>query len=302
MYGISKIITEKDAILISPKLAGEILQKQKDLEFNGSDITQRQIDDKRVKSYVDDMLNDKWVFTGDTIKLATNGRLLDGQHRLSAILQSGQGQKFVVILCNEEQNFKYMDVGKGRNLADILKISKISYYLKKATIITQIEATLRFAGGTGGTGGGALINPANGLAFYKRNTELVDYITGVMLKKYSKKLHTPNVSRILALFYGTKYQATAEEFIDAIFNDIIEVKGSNIHKLRDKMLYMDAKAKKANTRIDNRQYYKYFIIAIFKTVQLEKFNPNREYDFTIKQLFPERYEFLSNEFKITRGL
>ena len=41
-----------------------------------------------VSAYARDMETDRWLVTGETIKIGRHGELLDGQHRLQAIIQN----------------------------------------------------------------------------------------------------------------------------------------------------------------------------------------------------------------------
>lgn len=43
-----------------------------------------------IASYARDMKSGAWVLNGETVKIASNGQLLDGQHRLNAVVESGQ--------------------------------------------------------------------------------------------------------------------------------------------------------------------------------------------------------------------
>lgn len=67
-------------ITITPEMAQEWLNRN----FNN-----RRIQDHRVSVIANDIKNGKWAITGDTIKLSKNGELIDGQHRLAAIVKAG---------------------------------------------------------------------------------------------------------------------------------------------------------------------------------------------------------------------
>lgn len=67
-----------------------------------------------VTRYATDMRNGRWRLNGETIKLDTDGRLLDGQHRLRAILESGCTTRMAVVRNVDPASFATMDQGVKR--------------------------------------------------------------------------------------------------------------------------------------------------------------------------------------------
>lgn len=57
---------------VSPELASEWLK--------GNDFN-RKLSPTITSRYADEMKNNRWAFTGDSIKFDSDGTLLDGQHR-----------------------------------------------------------------------------------------------------------------------------------------------------------------------------------------------------------------------------
>ena len=52
---------------------------------------------KKVDSYVKDLEDGVWRLNGKTITFDANGRLLGGQHRLHAVVQSGKSLTTLVV-------------------------------------------------------------------------------------------------------------------------------------------------------------------------------------------------------------
>ena len=62
------------------------------LELLKANSTNRELRNHVVEGYVDQMKKGQWrEDTGETIKISKTGRLLDGQHRLNAIVKFGSG-------------------------------------------------------------------------------------------------------------------------------------------------------------------------------------------------------------------
>lgn len=81
----------------------------------------------KVQQFAKDMQANRWGLTGDTIKFGSNGRLLDGQNRLSAAVRSGKPLRTHVVFGIDPNLFARMDIGKPRNAADILHIAGFKY-------------------------------------------------------------------------------------------------------------------------------------------------------------------------------
>ena len=106
-------------IQIDPKTAEEILADRN----KGN----RPPKPNTVQQFAADMENNRWGLTGDTIKFGTDGRLLDGQNRLSAAVRSGKSLRTHVVFGIDPALFGRMDIGKPRNPADILYIAGFRY-------------------------------------------------------------------------------------------------------------------------------------------------------------------------------
>lgn len=93
----------------------------------------RKIDRGRVAKYAAEMSDGKWLFNGETIKL--NGTcVIDGQHRLAAIVKSGVTVECLVIRNLDKMTGVTIDCGKGRTLSDWVKYRGI----KNAVSVTSM--------------------------------------------------------------------------------------------------------------------------------------------------------------------
>jgi hypothetical protein len=78
-------------------------------------------------AYSRDMANEDWLLTGDTIKFDWYGRLMDGQHRLRAIVDSGRSIRSVVVWGVDPRAQKRMDTGMSRSFRDQLKLESVKH-------------------------------------------------------------------------------------------------------------------------------------------------------------------------------
>lgn len=69
------------------------------------------------------MQRGEWELNGATIKVASTGRLLDGQHRLTACVESGKPFKTLVVRGLPESAFGTIDqIARSRKISDVLAI------------------------------------------------------------------------------------------------------------------------------------------------------------------------------------
>lgn len=80
-----------------------------------------------------------WVQTHNGIAFDRNGRLLDGQHRLEAVVLSGLAVRLDVHFGEAPESFDRIDVGRNRSAANLLEIGGH----KNATMIAAIGRILK---------------------------------------------------------------------------------------------------------------------------------------------------------------
>lgn len=101
--------------LITPSIARQMLNLN--IENN------RPLNPTRVIAYADDMKNGDWVTeTGDTIKFNSDGNLIDGQHRLNAVIVSKCSVEMYVARDVPNPAVFVVDTGKARTFGNTLHI------------------------------------------------------------------------------------------------------------------------------------------------------------------------------------
>lgn len=100
--------------LITPRYAQQLLARN-----DGN----RKIRQSMVNKYAAMMLSGQWVENGDVIRVGKTGRLLDGQHRLLAVVKSGAGIKCGLVTGVDEATFSTIDTGGARTTSDIVAMA-----------------------------------------------------------------------------------------------------------------------------------------------------------------------------------
>lgn len=98
---------------ITPERAKELLAA------NGHN---RPLRPRYVRTLATDMASGNWRLNGEGIKFAKNGTLLDGQHRLAAIIESGTTIELVIVRGLDASDQETMDTGRKRLLSDVLTL------------------------------------------------------------------------------------------------------------------------------------------------------------------------------------
>lgn len=83
---------------------------------------QRKLKDKTVRSYARTMGMGGWKENGEAIIFDKNGCLVDGQHRLQAIVRSNTSHRMVVVREVEPDSINTIDIGKIRTMRDALGV------------------------------------------------------------------------------------------------------------------------------------------------------------------------------------
>lgn len=123
----------------NPKITTEVLgpAEARDI-LDNHNAQNRSLKPKTVSQYARAMQLGEWAFIGDPIRLDRGGELLDGQHRLAAVVASGCPQTFVVVRNLEPDTQRYMDAGVKRSAADQLRIEGMPSPVESAQVASLV--------------------------------------------------------------------------------------------------------------------------------------------------------------------
>lgn len=102
--------------MITPETAALLL---------GSNIHNRKLSEARVRVLARDITEGRWQLNGEAVKVAEDGTLLDGQHRLAAVVHSGMAVSTLVVRGLPVEAQTTMDTGRARTVSDILRLQGI---------------------------------------------------------------------------------------------------------------------------------------------------------------------------------
>jgi hypothetical protein len=100
-------------VTMTPEWARDLLRN------NGHNRSCRKMLVDQIRKDIED---GRWFLTPQTVSVAENGQLLDGQHRLMAIANSGIAVQLMLATGCDPSCFRAIDSGVSRSAGDILKI------------------------------------------------------------------------------------------------------------------------------------------------------------------------------------
>lgn len=125
-------------ITLTPELATELLERN---------TLNRPLSDQHVSRIARQIKAGKWRFNGDTIKIADTNDILDGQHRLWAVIESKVPVETILVRGIERDAFATIDtLRKPRSGSDILTLNGAHQY--RQIISSAIPWLIRWQRGT----------------------------------------------------------------------------------------------------------------------------------------------------------
>lgn len=112
---------------ITPQVAGDWLEKN---------TRNRKLNDRTVQILARAIRRGDWKLNAETMKFSRGGMLIDGQHRLSAVIVADMPIQSLVAWDVDENVFDTIDTGKRRSTADVM-------HLRGEVNTNQLAAALR---------------------------------------------------------------------------------------------------------------------------------------------------------------
>jgi hypothetical protein len=235
--------------LITPEKAKELLNydRQRGLSF-------------KLKSYKQQMLEGKWRDNGEAIIISKTGKLLDGQHRLLSIIETGKEQYMTVSYGVDDDVMTTIDTGKSRSASDVFTIFGISNPSLMSAIVRgnmKLERNVTtFVGKTGAHAAGGedirLLDITNEsiLSEYQAHKSIYDTVYALSVQCYSrmKILSTTEIGSTSAYLILTKGHTFDEVF--TFFRCLVGIENSDKQMfgvLRGKLVNDAISAKKIPT-------------------------------------------------------
>ncbi len=212
---------------ITPKKAADWLHK-----YNNKN---RAINKGLVSVLATDMRANDWHDTGETIKFNGDGTLLDGQHRLAAVVESGVTIKPIVVRGLSSDAQAVMDSGMKRSFSNVLTMQGIPSANTVAGITAAIHKIKKKKTDR------RLSNSMLMHVFQKHKTGILD-AAQVVLQNRPKGMPA-SISGALYYICRAKLKDpdNADAFIDVLVNGTPYYQDDAVQVFRDKILTLKAR-------------------------------------------------------------
>ena len=232
-------------VLVTPEIAKEMLKLN---------VSNRPLNEATVDYYAKQMINKQWTVIGQTISISDINTLIDGQHRLQAIVKSGCSIIFCVAYNVPFQSFVNYDTLKTRGVADVFAIEKIPNYITVSAIISKYQnfkngslSSMGFGsvvsdngqGKTGGADKRMKLSNTDCLNIYKSKSELFQRVALEAQNCYVK-IKLLSKSQIGAFMYHLiNDKKHSEEKVFSFFRQLFyneNIENKSIYNLREKLI------------------------------------------------------------------
>ena len=208
-----------EIVNITPKIAEKYLAKNE---------SNRALSKSRVLAYADDIKNNRWAFNPNPIVFDVSGKLIDGQHRLHAVISCGISVEMLVMTGAPIESGQIIDFGKPRTAGDVLKIDGIQNANNIAALArlmlafdTGKLAIIKGSNTSGSAGHFTSATKKEVIEYAKEKFEEINEYVAVSLQIYSSspvRLMSP--SEIGLLLYALRPYESALEFITKIISGV----------------------------------------------------------------------------------
>lgn len=219
----------------------ELISPERAEVYLSSNHSNRRIRPSVVTAYARDMSEGLWKDNGDSIRFDNNGKLIDGQHRLTAIVNSGVPLRTLVVRNLAADSQETIDTGPSRTSSDVFGFAG---YKDSTSVALASKLGLNYQNG--------YIPRAGSRAEKFSHTQLLNYAADnpglINSVEFTKYFRNAGVSRGAAAFAHYHFGMIDSELADEMFTNIADFKtsgkGDPIHAFCYKMArYKNSKNK-----------------------------------------------------------
>jgi len=261
IHELSEGKIETRVVLITPEVSERLLERN---------IANRKVSGGNINVLASEMEKGKWMFNGEAVVFDYDGKLRNGQHRLNAIIKSGEAQQMLIITGVLPESFATMDIGSKRTGGDILSIKDVE---NPSSVSALCKFIYSFKNGvfTKDPNADRSLSNTEIYDYYKTLTNVSDSIEfGTRLNKDNNVIFKPLNKGQLSCFhylFSEKNNKQATEFLEGIFyGNNLDV-DSPILAMRNRLL---RSKQNKNYKIGNKDFITLMVVSWNKWRNNEK--------------------------------
>lgn len=205
---------------VTPTLATLLLAKN---------TNNRPVNKATVETYANAIKRGEWKMNGEAIRLSKTGRLLDGQHRLMAVISADEAISTYVIDGLDDDVFDTIDTGRNRKASDVFAIAGEPH----ATRLAAAARTIVLLRGADVNG---KVTPAQCRQVLVDTPELRFWVNRYNSHKTLRKLIPSSIAALATLYARIHGTDLVEQFMDEVNSGIGLERGSPALTLRERFI------------------------------------------------------------------
>lgn len=215
---------------ITPDMAAAMLEKN---------TGNRNLKEKHIQRIASDLKEGRWHWNGASIVLNGDGTILDGQHRLMAIVRSGVPAQTMVVRGLSKSVQPTIDSNITRKANDVLTMRGVPYSTRVAALVRMAVAV------NNGWVAPANMSNTSVLDFVDQNPDVLKAVadTDAVCKFIPSSI--ASTWYYFAITSGLRERAKAA--LTVLESGIPEYEGDPIHAFRERMLRIEPTARNGHT-------------------------------------------------------
>lgn len=196
--------TKLEIIEITPEIAEEFLSRNR---------RNRRVRPERVTRYAEQIKDGEWMVSPDAVAFDYKGKLINGQHRLKAVIEAGEPARHIVAFGLQPDAFKISDVGVKRTGGDILRIEGFKNPEETAAatrlMVLWYQGRLEECNKYENVRNGALVDMATKCSWNDEQVDRPEWSLPKTIRKVNAKdkdVYSGRVSRSMIAFMVFAYQ------------------------------------------------------------------------------------------------
>ena len=212
---------------------------------------------RRVKHWARIINEGNWKLNGEAIQFAKDGTLMNGQHRLSAVVETKKPIQILVVRGLDKSVMSTLDTGKPRNIGDHLKMQ--GHEGNTRLLAAAATIGLNFKTGQYSNMKG-ITSPMDAISYIKENPRIIDSCFFIDRCPLLRGILPPSIGSALHFLFSKIHRGKADTFFKHLESGEGLGKTSSVLILRTQLMTMQNSPKR--NRI-NRKAYMYYVCAAF---------------------------------------
>jgi hypothetical protein len=193
---------------VTPKIAAQLL-------FNNE--ANRNLRNRVVDKYARDMLDGNWKTTHQGIAIYSDGNIADGQHRLSAIIQSGVSVHMLITTGMNKDASEGIDTNAPRSISDVIRLSGADSFVSSKDAVSATRALMVLA-----TGVKSAHSPSVIRAYIEKNNNSIKLVSELFTKNTRGLSSAYMRAALIAAHMRGISTKNIERFVNILMSGIIE--------------------------------------------------------------------------------